>query len=65
MRRKCPGLKHDTEAQDIRKDMVEEHCWRDEAVQARSCGVPGRENAGMSSEREVGILSAEYPRFPG
>ena len=26
------GLKHDTEAQDIRKDMVEEHCWRDEAV---------------------------------
>ena len=27
--------------------------------------VPGRENAGMSSEREVGILSAEYPRFPG
>ena len=31
----------------------------------RSCGVSGRENAGMSSEREVGIFSAEYPRFPG
>ena len=24
-----------------------------------------RENAGMSSEREVGILSAEYLRFQG
>ena len=24
-----------------------------------------RENAGMSSEMEVGILQAEYPRFPG
>ena len=31
----------------------------------RSCGVYRRENAGMSSEREVGILSAEYLRFPG
>ena len=30
----------------------------------RSCGLHGRENAGMSSENKVGILMAEYPRFP-
>ena len=30
----------------------------------RNGGEPGRENAGMSSERKVGILPAEYPRFP-
>ena len=28
-------------------------------------GVPGRENAGMSSENKVRILMAEYPRIPG
>ena len=49
------------------------HTWRSST--GRSCGGYGRENAGMSSEREenagmssereVGILSAEYPRFPG
>ena len=27
-------------------------------------GLYGRENAGMSSEMEVRILQAEYPRFP-
>ena len=32
MRRKCPGLKHDTEAVDARKRVVEEHFLRDEAV---------------------------------
>ena len=65
MRRKLPGLKHDTEAQECRKTLVEEHCHRAEAVPVRSSGVMGRENAGMSSEKEVGILLAEYPRFPG
>ena len=30
----------------------------------RSSGLLRRENAGMSSEMEVGILQAEYPRFP-
>ncbi len=30
----------------------------------RSCGLLRRENAGMSSERKVGILPAEYLRFP-
>ena len=31
----------------------------------RSRGGLRRENAGMSSERKVRILPAEYPRFPG
>ena len=31
----------------------------------RGGGAPGRENAGMSSERGVRIPPAEYPRFPG
>ena len=44
--------------------MVEEHCWRDEAVPEGAVECQ-EENAGMSSEREVGILSAEYPRFQG
>ena len=35
-----------------------------EAVPIRSCGRLRRENAGMSSERKVRILPAEYPRFP-
>ena len=30
----------------------------------RSGGLLRRENAGMSSEMEVGILQAEYLRFP-
>ena len=37
---------------------------RDEAVPIRSCGLYRRENAGMSSERKVRILPAEYLRFP-
>ena len=34
------------------------------SVTGRTRGLLRRENAGMSSEREVGILSAEYLRFP-
>ena len=45
--------------------VVEEHCRCAEAVPIRSSGAAGRENAGMSSERKVGILPAEYPRIPG
>ena len=44
--------------------MVEEHSIREEAVPIRSCGLYRRENAGMSSERKVRILPAEYLRFP-
>ena len=36
----------------------------EEAVPIRSRGVLRRENAGMSSESEVRILTAEYLRFP-
>ena len=31
----------------------------------RSCGLLGRENAGMSSESKVRILTIESLRFPG
>jgi hypothetical protein len=31
----------------------------------RTCGLYSSENAGMSSESEVRILTAEYLRFPG
>ena len=30
-----------------------------------TCGLYGRENAGMSSENYVRIIMAEYLRFPG
>ena len=35
------------------------------SVTGRMRGVLRRENAGMSSEMEVRILQAEYPRIPG
>ena len=35
------------------------------SVSVRERGELRRENAGMSSERKVGILPAGYPRFPG
>ena len=44
--------------------MVEEQGERSEAVPIRSSGVLRRENAGMSSESKVRILTAEYLRFP-
>ena len=44
--------------------LVGEHCDNEEAVPIRSRGDIRRENAGMSSERKVRILPAEYPRFP-
>ena len=36
-----------------------------EAVLIKSSGVHTRENAGMSSEMDVGIIQARYPRIPG
>ena len=35
-----------------------------EAAAKASCGGSRSENAGMSNEREVRILSADCPRFP-
>lgn len=45
--------------------MVEEQSQVAEAVPIRSRGELGRENAGMSSENDVRIIMAEYPRIPG
>jgi hypothetical protein len=45
--------------------LVGEHSHSDEAEAVRHSGAMGRENAGMSSERKVRILPAEYLRFPG
>ena len=44
--------------------VVEEQSCRAEAVPIRSSGASGRENAGMSSENDVRIIMAEYPRIP-
>ena len=44
--------------------LVEEQSQRVEAVPIRSSGVVRRENAGMSSENDVRIIMAEYPRIP-
>ena len=45
--------------------MVEEHCRKGRSEAERLGGQTTRENAGMSSERKVRILPAEYLRIPG
>ena len=56
---------HRSQGRHAKAAVVEEHSIGGEAVPVRDRGLYGRENAGMSSEMEVGILQAEYPRFPG
>ena len=63
LRRKCPGLKHDTEAEE-HVNVGRGAFLTERSCTGRSSGLLRRENAGMSSEMEVGILQAEYPRFP-
>ena len=46
-------------------EVVEEHCVVGRSIIERICGRNTRENAGISSENEVRIFMAEYPRFPG
>ena len=65
MRRKCPGLKRDTEAMDARKRVVEEQCVLGRSRIERICGLYTRENAGMSSETHARNMGVEGPRFPG
>ena len=65
MRRKCPGLKRDTEAMDARKRVVEEQCVLGRSRIERHGGLYTRENAGMSSERHARNMPVESPRFPG
>ena len=65
LRRKLPGLKHNTEA----LDYTVEYSGRRASYTVRSrierkSGPYTRENVGMSSERKVRILPAENPRFP-
>ena len=65
MRRKCPGLKRDTEATDARKRVVEERCVLGRSRIEKHGGLYTRENAGMSSESEARNFAVESPRFPG
>ena len=65
LRRKLPGLKHNTEA----LDYTVEYSGRRASYTGRSrigrkSGQYTRENVGMSSERKVRILPAENPRIP-
>ena len=65
MRRKCPGLKRDTEAMDARKRVVEEQCVLRRSRIVRNGGLHTRDNAGMSSESHARNMAVESPRFPG
>ena len=58
------GCKHDTETRDLRKQVVGERPHSGEVARATCGGVVGSENAGMSSERKVRILSTVCSRFP-
>ena len=45
--------------------MVEEHSVVGRSMTERTCGRGRRENAGMSNESEVRILTIDSLRFPG
>jgi hypothetical protein len=66
MRRKCPGLKLVTEAEDgyvcIRGRGA---FYSGRSCTVRSSGLDRRENAGISSENNVRIIIIENLRFPG
>ena len=64
MRRRCPGLKHNTEAADsVRRGRGASCTGRSHTV--RSGGLYRRDNAGMSSESHARNMAVESPRFPG
>ena len=58
------GLKHTTEARDIRKYMVGERCMCREGRAASTAGAQTSENGGMSSEKHVRTMFAVSLRFP-
>ena len=65
LRQKCNGAKSVTEASEVSVNSLGRGALpvrRSGTVRSR--GAQGRENAGMSSEREVRILSAESLRIP-
>ena len=64
MRRRCPGLKHNTEAADsVRSGRGASYAGR--SCTERSSGLHRRDNAGMSSESHARNMAVESPRFPG
>ncbi len=65
MRRKCPGLKRDTEAMDAHKARGRGAMCAGRSRIERICGLHTRENAGMSSESHARNMAVESPRFPG
>ena len=64
MRRKCPGLKRDTEAMGAEMRGRGALCAGRSRIE-RHGGLHRRENAGMSSERHARNMPVESPRFPG
>ena len=64
MRRKCPGLKPAAEAMGC-ENIGRGASYTGRSDTERSRGLYRRENAGMSSESEVRILTIESLRFPG
>ena len=64
LRGKCNGAKHTTEAMDLSLTVVGERSNGHRSMTGRTCGALGSENAGMSSEKTVRILSTENLRFP-
>ena len=64
LRRKFTGAKHNTEAMDLRKEVVGERCSQRRSMIERTCGAAGRENAGVSSGTWVRIPRTEDPRIP-
>ena len=65
MRRKCPGLKRDTEAMDVLKARGRGALCAGRSRIERHGGLHRRENAGMSSERHARNMPVESLRFPG
>ena len=66
MRRKCPGLKLAAEAMGVSVSLRGRGAsYVGRSRTERSGGLHRRENAGMSSESEVRILTIESLRFPG
>ena len=65
MRRKCPGLKLTTEVMGASNARGRGASYTGRSCTERSSGLYTRENAGISSESEVRILTVESLRFPG
>ena len=65
MRRRLPGLKPDTEAWGYVKRIGRGAMHTGRSCSGSGSGLYGRENAGISSEREARNLPVESLRFPG